>query len=266
MNDRATADDGAIRTELSRLGGGALVGRIAVDRAAKLNVLNRRLIRQLRQAVSILGAIEDVRALVLTGAGGRAFIGGADIAEMAALDPVSARGFIDDLHGACLSLREAPVPVIARIEGYCLGGGMEIAASCDLRAAAEGSVFGMPEVRVGIPSVIEAALLPRLIGWGKTRELLLTGKTIAAAEALSCGFLEKLAAKSELDAAVDCWLEAIAAAGPQAVRLQKALIRKWETSRLDDAVEAGIACFVEAYATDEPRRMMEAFLNRPRRL
>ncbi len=265
MNDRATTTGAAIRTELSRRSSGALVGRIAIDNPAKLNVLDRRLSRQLGEAVRALGAREDVRALVLSGAGVRAFIGGADIAEMAALDPASARGFIGDLHAVCLAIREAPVPVIARIEGYCLGGGMEIAASCDMRAAAEGAVFGMPEVRVGIPSVIEAALLPRLIGWGKTRELLLTGRTIDAAEALSCGFLEKLTARSELDAAVERWLEAIVAAGPQAVRLQKALIRKWETSRLDEAVEAGIDAFAQAYATDEPRRLMEAFLNRPRR-
>ena len=264
MDGRPTADDGAIRTELSRLSGGALVGRIAVDRPAKLNVLNRRLCGRLREAVQALGAREDVRALVLSGVGGRAFIGGADIAEMAALDPVSARGFIGDLHAVCLAVREAPVPVIARIEGYCLGGGMEIAASCDMRAAAAGAVFGMPEVRAGIPSVIEAALLPRLIGWGKTRELLLTGRTIDAAEALSCGFIEKLTVRAELDEAVERRLEAIAAAGPRAVRIQKALIRKWEILPLDAAVEAGVDAFAQAYATDEPRRMMEAFLNRPR--
>ena len=95
-----------------------------------------------------------------------------------------------------------------------------------MRAAAAGAVFGMPEVRAGIPSVIEAALLPRLIGWGKTRELLLTGRTIDAAEALSCGFIEKLTVRAELDEAVERRLEAIAAAGPRAVRIQKALIRK----------------------------------------
>jgi len=89
--------------------------------------------------------------LILTGAGDQAFIGGADINEMAALDKSSARDFIARLHNACAELRQLPVPVIARINGYCLGAGLEIAASCDLRVAADHSTFGMPEVRVGIP-------------------------------------------------------------------------------------------------------------------
>src|SRR6185503_218248 len=112
------------------------------------------------------------RVVVLTGAGERAFIGGADINEMAELDEESARVFISQLHEACAALRNLPVPVIARISGYCLGAGLEIAASCDLRVAADHSTFGMPEVRVGIPSVIEAALLPRLIGWGMAARLI----------------------------------------------------------------------------------------------
>ena len=104
--------------------------------------------------------MRQLRALILTGAGDRAFIGGADINEMVELDQESARIFITHLHEACTALRNLPVPVIARISGYCLGAGLEVAASCDLRIASEHSSFGMPEVRVGIPSVIEAALLP----------------------------------------------------------------------------------------------------------
>src|SRR5438045_9453273 len=101
---------------------------------------------------------------------------------MAALDKSSARGFIARLHAASAALRQLPVPVIARINGYCLGAGLEIAASCDLRVAADHSTFGMPEVRVGIPSVIEAALLPCLIGWGKAAELIYTGESVSAAQ------------------------------------------------------------------------------------
>ncbi|HJO75520.1 MAG TPA: enoyl-CoA hydratase-related protein, partial [Rhodospirillales bacterium] len=108
----------------------------------------------------------DLRAVVLTGKGEKAFIGGADISEMADLTPETAETFITGLHGASAALRRLPVPVVARIQGYCLGGGMEVAAACDMRIASESAVFGMPEVALGLPSVIEAALFPRLIGDG----------------------------------------------------------------------------------------------------
>src|SRR5262249_14744219 len=153
----------------------------------------------------------------------RAFIGGADIPTMAALNAAGAEGFITALHHAIAALRRIPVPVIARINGYCLGAGMEIAVGCDLRVASDNAVFGLPEVKVGIPSVIEAALLPRLVGWGRAAQLVLLGETIDATEALRIGLVEKVVPQTELDAAVDAWLDAILAAGPRAVRLQKAL-------------------------------------------
>ena len=96
------------------------------------------------------------------------------------------------VHHACDAIRALPVPVIARVNGYCFGAGMEIAASCDMRIGVTTAKFGMPEVRFGIPSGMEACLLPQLIGWGKTRELVYTGDHIDAAEAYRCGFLEKL--------------------------------------------------------------------------
>jgi enoyl-CoA hydratase/carnithine racemase len=241
------------------------VARIVVDNQARLNILNSELIRQLTAAVKSLADIERLRALILTGAGDRAFIGGADINEMAALDKSSARGFIARLHEACAALRELPVPVIARINGYCLGAGLEIAASCDLRVAADHSTFGMPEVRVGIPSVIEAALLPRLIGWGKAAELIYTGESISAAEALECGLVQRVVPREQLDHAVERWTQAILEGGPCALRLQKSLIREWERLPLDQAIERGIDSFAAAYETDEPRRLMERFLTRQRK-
>jgi enoyl-CoA hydratase/carnithine racemase len=238
------------------------VARLTVDNQAKLNVLNSYLIRQLTSAVAGLQQDERLRVLVLTGAGNRAFIGGADVNEMVGLHPDSAREFVSRLHDACAGLRSLPVPVIARIDGYCLGAGLEIAASCDLRIGSAGSSFGMPEVKVGIPSVIEAALLPRLIGWGRTRELLLTGRQITSELASEWGLVERVVASADLDSSVADWVEAIVQAGPRAVRLQKALIREWESLTLDQAIERGTEAFSEAYATDEPRMMMSRFLNR----
>jgi enoyl-CoA hydratase/carnithine racemase len=241
------------------------VARVVVDNQARLNILNSELTRQLTEAVNSLADTERLRLVILTGAGDRAFIGGADIHEMAALDKSGARAFISRLHSACVALRELPVPVIARISGFCLGAGLEIAASCDLRVAAASSTFGMPEVKVGIPSVIEAALLPRLIGWGKAAELIYTGESISASEALSCGLIERVVHLDQLDLAVERWTKSILDAGPQAIRLQKKLIRRWEGLPLDQAIEIGIESFASAYDSDEPQRLMQGFISRRRK-
>ena len=242
-----------------------VIARVTVDNAAKLNVVGSALMAEFIARVTSLGAREDLRAVVLTGAGERAFIGGADIREMAGLDGGRAREFITRLHRMCAVLRDLPVPVIARVNGYALGAGLEVAAACDLRVAASSAVFGMPEVRVGIPSVIEAALLPGLIGWGRTRELLLLGETIDAKTALRWGLVERVAPPDGLDAAVEACLAALLQAGARATRLQKRLIRRWEDLPVGEAIAAGIECFADAYATDEPSRLMRAFIDRPRR-
>ncbi|HWN99135.1 MAG TPA: enoyl-CoA hydratase [Blastocatellia bacterium] len=240
------------------------VARIVVDHQPRLNILNSTLIAQLAAAVNSLRDDQELRVLILSGAGERAFIGGADINEMTLLDPDTAPAFITGLHEACEALRRLAVPVIARISGHCLGGGLEIAASCDLRVAASHSTFGMPEVRVGIPSVIEAALLPRLIGWGKSAELLLTGKIITAKKARAWGLIQRVVPADQIDQAVADWVDSILEAGPRAIRLQKALLSEWERLPLDGAIARGIESFAEAYRTDEPHRLMEKFLARKR--
>ena len=259
-----TGAQARVHVDLESRGTG-VVARVTIDNATKLNILGSALMAEFVAEVTALGAREDLRALVLTGAGDRAFIGGANIHEMAALDAAAAREFITGLHRMCAALRDLPVPVVARINGYALGAGLEVAAACDLRVAAASAVFGMPEVRVGIPSVIEAALLPGLIGWGRTRELLLLGESIDAETALRWGLVQKVVPADGLDAAVESCLVALLEAGPRAVRLQKKLIRQWEELPLSGAIAAGIDAFADAYATDEPSRLMRAFLGRPRR-
>jgi enoyl-CoA hydratase/carnithine racemase len=162
-------------------------------------------------------------------------------------------------------VRDCPVPVIGRINGWTLGAGLELAAACDMRIAATTARFGMPEVRVGIPSVVEAALLPGLIGWGRTRRLLLLAETIDAAEAERWGLVERVVAPEALDAAVAEWIDHLCAAGPLAIRNQKALIRQWEGLPVGEAIAAGIPAFARAWDTEEPRRMMRGFLERRRR-
>ena len=260
----ATDSHGRVDVDVQARASG-VVARITIDNATKLNVIGSALMAEFVDEMTALGAREDLRAVVLTGAGDRAFIGGANIHEMAGLDAARAREFITGLHRMCAAIRDLPVPVVARINGYALGAGLEVAAACDLRIASSNAAFGMPEVRVGIPSVIEAALLPGLIGWGRTRELLLLGERIDAETALRWGLVQKVVPADALDAEVEACVGALLKAGPRALRLQKTLIRRWEELPVSGAIAAGIDSFADAYATDEPSRLMRAFFERPRR-
>ena len=250
--------DAKVRVSTTQAHGGK-IAHVVVDNAAKLNCLSTPLIVEMTEAFAKLGEERALRAVVLTGAGERAFIGGADLNELGALCADSARLFITRLHRACKAIRDCPVPVIGRVNGFCLGAGLEVAASCDMRAASDGARFGMPEVHMGIPSVIEAALLPGLIGWGRTREMLLTGELYSAAEALAMGFVQKVAPLAALDAAVDAWLAAICRATPEAIRSQKALMNRWERVSVEEGIVAGIDALSDAYKTGEPQAAIAAF-------
>jgi enoyl-CoA hydratase len=240
------------------------VAYLTIDNREKLNTLDRALMTAFIAAVDALSPREELRALVLTGAGAEAFIGGASIPEMAALAPASARDFITLVHRSCDCLRRLPVPVIAAIDGYALGAGLEVAVSCDLRVATTRAKFGMPETKVGIPSVVEAALIPQMIGYGRARELLMLGEIVDAETALRWGLIERVVKPEALDAEVEKIVAALLAAGARAVRNQKALMQQWEKLPTDKAIDAGIDAFARAYETDEPKRMMAAFLERKR--
>ncbi|KAL4884811.1 ClpP/crotonase-like domain-containing protein [Aspergillus karnatakaensis] len=241
------------------------IATVTVCRPSKLNSLNSYLLNTLTDEMRSLPEKHlDLLAVVLTGAGPKSFIGGADIAEMATLSTsTAAREFITRVHKACQSIRDCPVPVIGRINGYALGAGLEIAASCDFRVASRNAVFGMPEVNVGIPSVVEAALLPGLIGWGRTRRFLMLGDNIPAAEALQWGLVEKAVEPEHLDHAVDEWIQLLEKSGSCAVRQQKRLIRQWEQLGLDAGIQAGISVFGESFERNaEGPQMMSAFFKR----
>ena len=248
-----------------RQSGSGYITTITYSREEKLNSLNSTGVKELHQAFISLMNDEDLRAIVLTGSGSKAFFGGADIFEMSEMDSKGAKEFITSLHKLFLAIRSHPVPVIARINGYTLGAGMELAAACDLRVSVDTAIFGMPEVRVGLPSVIEAALLPRLIGWGRSNYLVLTAENISATKAYEWGFLENICSENNLDKEINTISDAIACSGAIAVRSQKALVGKWEKLSLEDSINAGIDAFEKAYKTDEPNIMMQPFLNRKKR-
>jgi enoyl-CoA hydratase/carnithine racemase len=241
------------------------VAYVTVNNPGKRNALGIAGKKALTQAFKQLSKDGMLRVAVLTGAGERSFMAGADLAEMKDLTPKEAREVHTWVHRACEAIRALPVPVIARINGYCFGAGMELAASCDMRIGVTTAKFGMPEVRFGIPSGMEACLLPQLIGWGKTRELVYTGDHWDADEACRCGFLQKLVDPAGLDAGVEQWVSSILAAGARAIRLQKKLVHDWERMSTAQAVQAGIRACTKARETDEPKRLMQAFLERKKK-
>jgi enoyl-CoA hydratase/carnithine racemase len=234
------------------------VVRCTLDRPP-LNLLEPDTIAALHDIVATLSRDQSVRAMVIGGAG-RAFTGGMDVHILRDLDVTSAKALIGRLCAAIDAVHRAPFPVIAAVHGACLGAGFELALACDLRVAAANAMFGLPEVRVGVPSVIQAALLPPLIGPGRAAEMLLLGTSVSAPQALQWGLVNRVVEAGALDAAVDELLDSLARCAPGAVRLQKELIIRWRETDLPSAVQAGVNAFATAYASREPREGAEAFL------
>jgi len=240
------------------------VVRLTICNAGSLNILGSAVIAGVREGLEVLATERQIHVLVVAGESQKSMIGGADIKEMVKLDQPSAEKFITSLCDLCEAVRAFPAPVIARMPGWCLGGGLEVAASCDFRIAAHDAKFGMPEVRVGIPSVIHAALLPRLIGWGRARWLIMTAENIDAPTALAWGLVDVVAPEGGLDAAVERTVAALLECGSEALRSQKALLRQWEELPLTESVNLSIGVFGRSFLTDEPRRLMQGFIDRKR--
>ncbi len=264
MSASSSADNELIQSRVEDRGEAGCVAYVTVNNPEKRNTLGMRGKQGIAETFTRLAKNDRIRVAVITGAGEKSFIAGADIAEMKDLDADHAAVEHGLTHVANESIRMFPVPVIARVNGWCLGFGMELAAACDMRVGADTCKFGMPEVRVGIPSGMEANLLPALIGWGKTCELVFTGDIIDADEAYRCGFLQKKVPYADLDTAVEAMVGSILKGGPRAIRLQKQLTRDWERMSISDGIAQGIRACIAARSTDEPRRMMEAFINRKR--
>ncbi|MEU6642605.1 enoyl-CoA hydratase [Saccharomonospora sp. NPDC046836] len=244
---------------------GAGIATLRITNAKSANILGTPVILDLTTALTGLAQRTGIRALVLRGSGDKAFAAGADIHEMARLDQRSAEQFIDRLRVLCEAVRLFPVPVICRIPDWTLGGGLELAMACDLRISSDTARFGMPEVAVGIPSVIHAALMPRLIGAARASWMILTGESIDAGTALSWGLVDETCPLEELDARVAEHAARFARFGPAVLRQQKRLLREWEGRTVSDAATASVAEFGAAFTTGEPQTYMQPFLDRAAR-
>lgn len=236
------------------------VATVTIQHAGSLNILSTPVINGILEALSWIENNPDVRVVVMRGHGDKAFVAGADIKEMSALDHQSASVFIDKLRQLCEAVRVLRMPVVARVPGWTLGGGLEFALCCDLRIASTAARLGMPEVKVGIPSVIHASLMPRLIGKSRATWLLLTGEIIDAQQGLSWGLLDQVVEPDALDIEVTRVANGLAELGPKVLAQQKRMMREWEDEPLEVSIRNSISEFAAAFQTGEPQHYMGQFL------
>jgi enoyl-CoA hydratase len=235
------------------------VAVLTVDRQEKLNALDGQVIEEIGQALLELES-EGPRAIIVTGAGERAFIAGADIRAMSVMDPIEAKRYSEIGHAAMALLDRSPIPTIAAVNGYALGGGCEVAIACDIRIAAENATFGFPEVGLGIlPGLGGTQRLPRLVGPALAKELIFTGRRVGAEEARGIGLANRIVGQGEaLDAAIEMAAE-ISANGPLAVRYAKAATNRALDVDLISGLEFEADQFALLFATEDAREGMNAF-------
>ncbi|MEK7214964.1 MAG: enoyl-CoA hydratase-related protein [Chloroflexota bacterium] len=238
------------------------IATLTVNEPARANVLTRDNQYELRRLVGEFATNDDVRAIIVTGAGDRVFIGGADIAELRQLTAVTARSFIKTLHLTIEQIRSVEKPVVAAVNGACLGAGLELMLGCDCVVAGETAVFGMPEIEIGIPSVIEAALLVNLLGASRTKEFLMTGDRWDAATALRHGLVNYVVPQPEVRSTAVDLCNRMIRHSPTALALQKDLVNRWVGTDLETGIAYGINALGIAFATGDPQRAMDAFFER----
>jgi enoyl-CoA hydratase len=236
---------------------------VVANRPDKLNALNADFVDELHQAFRALERDEEIRGVLLTGAGDKAFVAGADIAELARMSPLGGIHVSRQGQEAFRFIERMSKPVIAAVNGYALGGGLELALACHMRIAAENARFGLPEVKLGIiPGYGGTVRLPRLVGRGRALELILTGEMIDAAEALRIGLVNRVVPQQELHSAAERLLRQIAANGPVAVALAIEAVDHGMNSTLDDGLVLESNLFGLLASTEDMREGMQAFLEK----
>ena len=239
---------------------------VTIAREPQLNALSSRVIAELVTAVAALDESHEVRVVVLTGAGDKAFVAGADIAEMLDLSPRQAQAFAEMGGALGTAIETSHVPWIAAVNGFALGGGCELALACDFVHASEQAKFGQPEVKLGIiPGFGGTQRLARRVGVAKCKELCMTGDTIDAREALRIGLVDAVWPHGELHAKVKELAARLAGNGPLAVAEVKRLVHLGQSTTLEHAIVLEQQAFGMLFNTDDRREGMTAFLAKPRR-
>jgi enoyl-CoA hydratase len=230
---------------------------IVLDRPAQLNAIR---VEDLAAALAaVRAAPEDTSCLVFTGAGRRAFSAGMHLDSFVGLDRERARALIRALADFVGAVRTAPVPTVAAVRGYCLGAAFELALACDLRVVATDAVFGLPEIKIGIPSVIDAALLQQHVGLARAKEMILTGDLYAVPALRPHGLFNAVAAPETLEEEARRMAARVSGHPRRAVAAQKELFESWQNLGLRDAVERSVEAFADVFGHDETRRSVQAY-------
>jgi enoyl-CoA hydratase len=238
--------------------------KLTINRPEVRNALNAATRKEIRNAIGEIEKDGDVRVVIITGAGEKAFISGADITAFKEATPIMMEESASTLGQQLFSdIENLSVPVIAMINGFCLGGGQELAICCDIRIASENAKFGQPEVNVGIfPGAGGTQRLPRLIGWGKAKELIYTGRIIDAVEAERIGLVDKVVPPERLEEEVNQLAETIASKSPLIIKLAKKAINKGMYTDLAAGLAYEKANFALCFATEDRTEGVTAFLEK----
>ena len=239
------------------------IATITLNRPKALNALNAALLAELDDALSDAEKDESIGAIIITGAGDRAFCAGADIPEIQALTPIAARDFSLKFHEYTRHMERIKKPIIAKINGFCLGGGQELAMACDFRIASDKAKFGQPEINLGIiPGAGGTQRLTRLVGRTKAMEMAMTGEMIDAQEAYRLGLLNKVVPAEELDKVVDEFTQRLLSKSSLALGIIKLAINKGIEMDLDHALYYEAECFSSALATEDSKEGLQAFVEK----
>ncbi len=238
------------------------IERVQVVGRGPLNILGRDTFAQLNACLAELEANPNTRVIMLSGKSDGPFSAGMDLLEMKDMTTSDAESLIRLLHQGARKLLTMAVPAIAAIRGPCLGGALEVALACDVRVAGEDALLGLPEVRVGIPSVIEASLLPRTIGLGRARQMLLSGNLVNAQEALKIGLVDRVVAPEEVMSAATDLAKDLLGMSRDVLASQKAIVAKWLEVSEEESNEFSIQEFIKRFKTPQPKEAMEAYLEK----
>jgi len=236
---------------------------ITLNRPKALNALNSETMKELDQLVGSIDANPGIKIVIITGGGEKSFVAGADISEMQNMNALEGRSWGRFSQAVFNKIENLPQPVIAAVNGYALGGGCELAMSCDIRIAAENAKFGQPEVLLGvIPGFAGTQRLPRLIGKGRAKELMFTGDQIDAQEAYRIGLVNKVVPAAELMDAAKKMAAKIMSRGPIAVQLCKSAVNEGMDMDLDSGQAYEREAFGVCFATDDQTEGMKAFVEK----
>ncbi len=252
----------AVRTIRSRIEESVL--RITLNRPKVLNAITGEMLREIRAALGEAAVDRRVRAILIDSASPRAFCAGIDVAYVKDLDGFGTREVGRELHRTFLALRTTEKPIVAAIDGLCLGAGLELAVSCDFMIATERSRFGLPNIHRGIPAIVEAAILPMAIGIQGAREMAYLGEFWDAAKAERRGLLQSVVPDGRLAAEAKALCAKLAEKSPPALATQKEIIHKWMTTDLESAIDFSINTVVLNWLTRDQKEGMGAFLAKRR--